>query len=329
MTETSIPQYEHQTSATIQTTLGARYAKQLITHWRRYAAQIQEDETETVLHFAASDHFPAHGVLFRMGTDELYVESYAATPKGLRGIADAVAEHLMRYASRKETLGIEWSNYPAPELAPPVEFKTMLQEEDAKRVLKRLYDFEEAINWDERDDDDGNPHSSAEIGFSIRPEQGDLLYMLCRSIGAKRVVEFATSLGFSTIYLASAVRDNGGGLVIGAELVPAKVAQAKLNLAEAGVDSFVEIRQGDVLETFRDLPDSIDLALIDGWPSPNTPSLARKVLDLLLPKLRVGALLVNDNAEEDYLEYVRNPANGFITLNLPLKGATEISLKVA
>lgn len=327
-TETSIPTYDHSTSATIRTTDGARYAKQLITHWKRHAAHVQEADGETVLHFAASDYFPAHGALFRPGADALYVESFATTPRGLRGIADSVAEHLLRYASRREALAIEWSNYPAPELVPPAEFTTILQDERARSVLKRLYDYEEAINWDERDDD-GNPHSSPEIGFSIRPEQGDLLYLLCRSIGATRVVEFATSLGFSTIYLASAVRDNGGGVVIGAELVPEKVVQAKANLAEAGVDSFVEIREGDVLETFVDLPGPIDVALIDGWPLADQPSLARKVLDLLLPKLRVGALIVNDNAEDDYLAYVRNPANGFVTLNLPLKGKTEISLKVA
>ena len=60
------------------------------------------------------------------------------------------------------------------------------------------------------------------FGFNIKPEQGELVYLLCRSMGARRVAEFGTSLGFSAIYLAAAVRDNGGGVVIGSELVPEK-----------------------------------------------------------------------------------------------------------
>jgi hypothetical protein len=67
----------------------------------------------------------------------------------------------------------------------------------------------------------------ADHGFSIHPAQGDLIYLLCRSIGAKRVVEFATSVGMSTLYFATAVRGNGGGIVIGSEIVPSKVAVAK------------------------------------------------------------------------------------------------------
>src|ERR1700704_6264273 len=56
------------------------------------------------------------------------------------------------------------------------------------------------------------PFAYADYGFSIVPEQGDLIYLLCRAIGAKRVAEFATSVGMSTLYFAAAVRDNGGGL---------------------------------------------------------------------------------------------------------------------
>ncbi len=48
---------------------------------------------------------------------------------------------------------------------------------------------------------------------------------------ATRVVEFATSVGMSTLFFAAAMRDNGGDTVIGSELVPAKVATARRNLA--------------------------------------------------------------------------------------------------
>ena len=52
------------------------------------------------------------------------------------------------------------------------------------------------------------------------------------------MVEFATSVGMSTLYFAAAVRDNGGGMVIGSELVAAKVEAARHNLAEAGLADY-------------------------------------------------------------------------------------------
>src|ERR1700723_2059550 len=75
-----------------------------------------------------------------------------------------------------------------------------------------------------------DPYDYAAYGFSIVPEQGDLIYLLCRGLRATRTVEFATSIGMSTLYFAAAIRDNGGGTVIGSELVPAKVATARRNL---------------------------------------------------------------------------------------------------
>jgi hypothetical protein len=174
-----------------------------------------------------------------------------------------------------------------------------------------------------------DPHCYAGFGFSIHPEQGDLLYLLCRSLGARRVVDFATSVGFSTLYLAAAMRDNGGGKVIGAEIVPEKIAAAQANLEAAGLAAFVEIRAGDARRTLRDVGGDIDLALIDGWPGATGPSLALQVMQVLAPQMRLGAIAVNDNAEEDYLDFIRNPQGWFRSMTLPLKGGTEVSVKAA
>jgi predicted O-methyltransferase YrrM len=144
-------------------------------------------------------------------------------------------------------------------------------------------------------------------GFSIRPEQGDLIYLLCRGMRATRVVEFATSVGMSTLYFAAAMRDDGGGCVIGSELVPAKVATEKRNLSEAGLAASAEIREGDARETLRDLGVSLDFALIDGWPRDEEPSLAREVIQIVTPQLRVGGYVMNDNAELDFLKCIRDP----------------------
>jgi predicted O-methyltransferase YrrM len=57
-----------------------------------------------------------------------------------------------------------------------------------------------------------------------------------------------TSYGVSTIYFAAALRDLGGGLVVGSELESSKVMNANQHLAEAGLSIFAEIRAGDGME---------------------------------------------------------------------------------
>ena len=112
-----------------------------------------------------------------------------------------------------------------------------------------------------------DPLDYAEYGFSIVPDQGDLIYLLCRGMRATRVVDFATSIGMSAIYFAAAMRDNGGGTVIGSELVPEKVTTARRNLADAGLADYVDIREGDSRQTLSSVGGPVDFALIDGWPN--------------------------------------------------------------
>src|SRR5882762_2764578 len=87
-----------------------------------------------------------------------------------------------------------------------------------------------------------DPASKADMDFvrdkfvALDPEKCDLCYLLCRSLKARRVVEFGTSFGVSTIYLAAAVRDNvrdlgGEGVVVGTEIEASKAAVAAGNLA--------------------------------------------------------------------------------------------------
>ena len=157
------------------------------------------------------------------------------------------------------------------------------------RVRAVINDLHAAARYPEdggpRHHPDRDPAHYAEYGFSIFPEQGDLIYLLCRAMRAKRVVEFATSVGMSTLYFAAAVRDNGGGLVIGSELVPEKVDVARSNLSRAGLDDYAEIRQGDARITLRNVGGPVDFALIDGWPTASGPSLAREVIEIVAPQL--------------------------------------------
>jgi predicted O-methyltransferase YrrM len=174
-----------------------------------------------------------------------------------------------------------------------------------------------------------DPFQYEQYGFSIAPEQGDLIYLLCRGLRAQRVAEFATSIGMSALYFATAVRDNGGGTLIGSELVPAKVEEARKNLAEAGLEDHAEIRQGDARRTLRDLGGPVDFVLIDGWPLSEGQSLARQVIEIVAPQIRIGGYVMNDNAEPDFLDFIRDPSSGFLSMTLPLKGGTELCVKVA
>ena len=159
----------------------------------------------------------------------------------------------------------------------------------------------------------------------VSPATGTLLYLLARSTNARHVVEFGTSFGISTLHLAAALRDNGGGRLVTSEFEPSKVERARANLAAGGLDDLVEIRAGDALQTLRvDLPETIDLVLLDG-----AKSLYPEILDLLESRLHAGSLVIADNADDspDYLARVRDPARGW--LSTPFGDDVEVSMRLA
>jgi len=161
--------------------------------------------------------------------------------------------------------------------------------------------------------------------LAVSRETGALLYMLARSCQAKTIVEFGTSFGVSTLHLAAALRDNGGGLLITSEFEASKVIRARDNLQTGGVLDLVEIREGDALQTLsRDLPDSIDLLLLDG-----AKGLYPEILNLLQSRLRPGALIIADDADSspEYLAQVRSAASGY--MSLPFAEDVELSMRLA
>ncbi|AWV02574.1 O-methyltransferase [Burkholderia sp. JP2-270] len=160
--------------------------------------------------------------------------------------------------------------------------------------------------------------------LAVSRDTGTLLYMLARSRGARAIVEFGTSFGISTLHLAAALRDNGGGRLITSEFEPSKVVRARANLTAARLADLVEIREGDALRTLAaDLPDTVDLLLLDG-----AKALYPEILALVEPRLGAGAFVVADNAEysPDYLAYVRAPENGY--LSVPFGGDVELSMRI-
>ena len=173
------------------------------------------------------------------------------------------------------------------------------------------------------------PHL-ADAYIPVSRDAGRFLYLVARAIGARHVVEFGTSFGISTLYLAAAVRDNGGGRVVGTEMQPAKHAKASAHLREAGLGDVAEARLGDALETLRrDLPSPVDLVLLDGWKDLYTP-----VLDLLRPSLRPGAVVLADNVRTfkktlaPFVARMRSGEIGFRSVTVPFSSGLELGVRV-
>jgi len=163
-----------------------------------------------------------------------------------------------------------------------------------------------------------------DLWLPVSRETGGLLYMLARSTRARHIVEFGTSFGISTLHLAAAIRDNGGGRLIGSEFEASKVQRARQHLLEGGLADLVEIREGDALKTLAvDLPESIDLLLLDG-----AKALYADILALVESRLRPGALIVADNTDycPDYLARVRSPGSGY--LSVPFGDDVELSMRL-
>ncbi|WAU82273.1 class I SAM-dependent methyltransferase [Streptomyces sp. Qhu-G9] len=169
-----------------------------------------------------------------------------------------------------------------------------------------------------------------DIIMSVSRKGGELLYLLTRAIKAQTVVEFGTSFGISTLYLAAAVRDNGGRQVITTELQQDKAREATKNFAAAGLGDLVDLRVGDARQTLRDLPGQVDLLLLDGWLDLRLP-----VLRVVEPRLRPGALVVIDDVDldigrgvyEEFRDYIGDPANGYLSVTVPVHQGVQIALK--
>jgi len=161
----------------------------------------------------------------------------------------------------------------------------------------------------------------------VSREQGRFLYQTVRATKAQNVVEFGTSFGISAIYIAAALHDNQSGKLVSAELIESKAAKAKKHIHHAGLSDYVDIRIGDALVTLRDPEKPIDILFLDGGPS-----LYLSILRLLQPHLSEGALVIadnvptTDNEKNAYAEYIRNPANGYISTSMDSKAGTEYSL---
>lgn len=206
-----------------------------------------------------------------------------------------------------------------------------LNQEKVQNTLNRLYQDSKERNirlekeFDESKVDRSNPKSifeaKIEAYMAICYESGKLLYNLIQTSKSVNILEFGTSFGVSTIYMAAALKANGGnGKVITTEYFQEKADEANTNLSEAGLNEYVDIRVGDAMETLgKDLPEEIDFIFLDG-----AKSMYFDVLKLIEPKLKQGAIVVGDNVNhsgmENFLEYLQDEKSGYISTMVTANG---------
>lgn len=153
-----------------------------------------------------------------------------------------------------------------------------------ERLVRALHRLE---SEDGRDRSDGTPRSQRLR--AVTPEVGRFLNLLAKAIAARRVLEVGTSGGYSTLWLADAVRETGGA-VITLEIDPAKIERAQKTFVEAGVQDVVTIVPGDARVTARRLEPGFDFVFLDA-----EKELYLDLLNPLVNLLRPGGVLVADN----------------------------------
>jgi predicted O-methyltransferase YrrM len=129
-------------------------------------------------------------------------------------------------------------------------------------------------------------------GIDVAPNQGKLLHLLARLVGARAILEIGTLAGYSTIWLARALPADGRLITLERDPRHARVARG--NIARAGLEEVVELRVGDALETLPQLVAEgrgpFDLIFIDA-DKRSTPEYFSWALSLS----RAGSLIVADN----------------------------------
>ena len=151
-----------------------------------------------------------------------------------------------------------------------------------ERYLAGLNRFSDAVL-------DDITRQNAERGLPlVDAEVGALLRVLATAVGATRILEIGTAVGYSGIWLASGLQP--GGMLLTLELEPQRAQEARDNFARAGVADRVSVIVGDATLKLAKVSGPFDLIFQDGDKQQYVP-----MLDRLVALLRPGGLLVTDN----------------------------------
>ena len=165
--------------------------------------------------------------------------------------------------------------------------------------------------------------------LNLEPATAELLHILVRATHRHSVLEIGTSNGYSTIWLAHAMRSEINDRVVSMERNHAKVEMARQNLQRAGLLNSVVLLEGEASDTIKTLEGPFDCVFFDA-----DRISAPRQLDILMPKLQPDVLLLADNVlshpEEvaDYLGAVSSLAD-FSSVTVPVgKGLLNEAITV-
>lgn len=168
----------------------------------------------------------------------------------------------------------------------------------------------------------------ADAFMPIHPNAGRLLHLLALSRPPGRIIEFGTSHGLSTLYLAAAIRPDELPVVT-TEMELSKIDLARANFEEAGLGDRIDLRVGDAFDTLADLSEGVSLLFLDGWKGLYLP-----LLKALEPCLVSGAIVVADDTLllpdlcAEYVNYVGGRTDLYVSVGLPIDDGLEVSVFV-
>lgn len=138
-------------------------------------------------------------------------------------------------------------------------------------------------------DDHGKDIPVSERSLAVGPDSGRLLFALVAPNAGCEVLEIGSSHGYSTIWLAAAARILGGRVVT-LEQEPGKIDVWRRNIADAGLEEWAELVEGDANETLSELEDGFDVVFLDAWKDDY-----EVLFGLARTKLDPGGIVVADN----------------------------------
>lgn len=166
----------------------------------------------------------------------------------------------------------------------------------------------------------------ADAFMPIHPNAGSLLHLLAMSRPPGRIIEFGTSHGLSTVYLASAIGADEPP-VITTEMELSKIDLARANFKDADLADRIDLRVGDAFDTLADLTEGVSFLFLDGWKGLYLP-----LLRAIEPRLVPGAVVVADDTLllpdlcAEYVDYVRGATESYVSVGLPIDDGLEVSV---
>jgi len=168
------------------------------------------------------------------------------------------------------------------------------------------------------------PEDMKNAYISLSQKQGLFLYDTILQNNCKNIIEFGTSFGISTLYLAAGAKENGGK-VISTEILPEKCKIAMQNFTQANALDVIDLREGDAIQTLKNVLENIDFLLLDGWNDLYLP-----LLQMLEPRFKKACIVITDNTNfpsaKPFLKYVRNNPKYKSDKVAQLSSGTEYSL---